>query len=340
MKIQLIKTGLAFCSFFVLLFISACDHDTDTFDGPSLVNRFGEFMLVDPLTVSTNTVDFSAGENVSFGASFNKQVEWLVQIKGLSSGSVKVIEGFSNELTNVNAVWEGGTTQLPLFNTERCAIELIIPSADSLRFFDTVEVVGLKTYEGSLFTDFEEDLGSNLFFGNFEFELTNQTGRRDNLPAGAGQGDWAYYFEGTDENVPNFFCGLIDISAQVTGSTYVPLPTFDPEDLFFNAFLYTDGGPFGIAVIQFIFDSNDSGAFEDGQDQTFQIPGDFPLSGEGWQHISHPMSETGITEEQLEKLVGLRILLISDMNSQPSPPLQVDYGIDFITFTQGAPLEL
>ncbi|MFK8057665.1 MAG: hypothetical protein AB8F78_16180 [Saprospiraceae bacterium] len=340
MKIQMIKTGLAFCCFVSLLFLSACDHDTDTFDGPSLVNRFGEFMLVEPLTLSTRTVDFSAGEEVSFGASFNKEVEWLVEIKGLESGSIKIVDGFSNELDDVNSIWDGGASTLPLFKLERCAIELIIPSADSLRFYDTVEVTGLKAYEGSLFTDFEEDLGTNLVFGNFEFEFTNQTGRRDNLPEGAGQGDWAYYFEGTDANVPNFFVGLVDISAQVTGETYIPLPTTDPEDVFFNAFLYTDGGPFGIAVVQFIFDSNDSGAFEDGQDQTFQLPGDFPLSGTGWQHISHSMSETGITETQLEKLVGIRILLISDMNSQPSPPLQVDYGIDFLTFTQGGPLEL
>jgi len=134
----------------------------------------------------------------------------------------------------------------------------VIPSEDSLRLFDTLEVVGLKTYEGSLFTDFEEDLGANLFFGNFEFELTGQTRRRDDFPA--GQGDWSYYFEGTDDVVPNFFCGLVDISAQVTGQTFIPMPTTDPADVFFNAFLYTDGGPHGIAVIQFIFDSNESGA--------------------------------------------------------------------------------
>ena len=338
MKIQLLKVTLALCVFSALLFLSGCDRDTENFDGPSLVNRFGEFTLIEPLTVSRNTVDFDAGEVVSFGASFNKEVEWFVEIKGLESGAVKIVEGFSNELTDVNAVWEGGTTTLPFFNLERCAIELIIPTEDSLSFVDTVEVTGLKNYEGSLFTDFEQDLGSNLFFGNFEFEFTNLTGRRSDIPA--GQGDFFYYFEGTDRNVPNFFVGLVDISAQVTGQTYIPLPSSDPEDVFFNAFIYTDGGPHGIAVIQFIFDSNDSGAFEDGTDQTFQLPGDFPLSGEGWNQISHPMSEVGITEEQLEKLVGLRILLISDMNSQPNPPIAVDYGIDFITFTQGGPLEL
>jgi len=265
MNIQPHKAGLLFCGLALLTLFAACDHDTDTFDGPSLVDRFGEFMLIEPLSLSRTTVDFAAGEVVSFGASFNKQVEWFVKIEGLESGAVKVVEGFSNELDDINSIWEGGATTLPLFGLERCAVELIIPSEDSLRQFDTLEVVGLKSYEGSLFADFEQDLGSNLFFGNFEFELTNQTGRRDDIPA--GQGDWFYYFEGTDENVP-------------------------------------------------------------------------PLSGTGWQQISHPMSDIGITETQLEKLVAIRILLISDMNNQPTPPLQVDFGIDFITFTQGGPLEL
>jgi hypothetical protein len=338
MKIQSFKAGLTFCFLATLLMFSACDDESDDFDGPSLVNRFGDFTLIEPLSVSTNVVDFDAGELVNFGASFNKEVNWFVEITGLESGAVKIIDGFSNELNDVNAVWDGGATILPLFNFERCAVELVIPSEDSLRFLDTIEITGLRNYEGSLFTDFEEDLGSDLFFGNFEFEFSNRTGRRSDIPA--GHGDFFYFFEGTDINVPNFFVGLIDVSAQVTGSTFIPLPTTVPEDAFFNAFIYTSGAPNTIAVIQFIFDSNDSGAFEDGQDQTFQLDGDFPLSGEGWSHIFHPMSDVGITESQLEKLVGLRILLISDMNSQPSPPLPVDFGIDFITFTQGAPLRL
>jgi hypothetical protein len=51
-------------------------------------------------------------------------------------------------------------------------------------------------------------------------------------------------------------------------------------------------------------------------------------------------SGNSITQAELEKLVAIRLLLISDMNSQPNPPLQVTYGIDYMTFTQGGPLEL
>ena len=316
----------------------SCEHETDRFDGPNLVDRFGEFNLIAGLEVNRTTVDFSADEDVRMTASFNKRVDYIIRITGMESGAVKTFEGFARELDETNAVWEGGTTELPFFRTETCLIELIIPEADNLTQTAEVEIVGLKTYEGSLFTDFEDNPGDDIFFGNFEFELTNNSGRRsDGL---AAQGDWYYLFEGTDNVVPNFFTGLIDIKSSITGNTYAPLPTTAPEDLWFNTFIYSDGGPHGIAVIQFIYDSNDSGAFEDGQDQAFQLEGDFPLNWTGWRHINHTMADVGMTEEQVSKIVAIRVLLISDMNSQPNPPIQVDFGIDFLTFTNGKPLEL
>lgn len=80
--------------------------------------------------------------------------------------------------------------------------------------------------------------------------------------------------------------------------------------------------------------------FDDGVDQTFQLDGDFPLNWTGWRHIHHSMADVNMTQAQLEKLVSIRVLLISDNNAQPNPPLQVDFGIDYMTFTQDGPLEL
>jgi hypothetical protein len=256
----------------------------------------------------------------------------------MESGAVKRIEGFDRELNAGNATWKGGTTDLPFFRAEMCSVQLLVPEEPAFMDSGEVEVVSTKTYSGSLFTDFETDLGSNVFIGNFEFELTGNTGRQNNMPA--AQGDYYFLLEGTDDVVPNFFVGLVDIKSAVTGEAYAPLPTTVPEDLYFNCFIYHDLSPYGIAVIQFITDTNNSGDFEDGQDATFQISGDIPLNWDGWRHIHHPMSDIGISQAQLEKLVAIRLLLISDMNAQPDPPLQVTYGIDFMTFTKDGPLEL
>ena len=52
------------------------------------------------------------------------------------------------------------------------------------------------------------------------------------------------------------------------------------------------------------------------------------------------MADVGMTEEQVQKIVAIRGLLISDMNSQPSPSLDVRYGWDYLTFTDGQELQL
>ncbi|MEL7343166.1 MAG: hypothetical protein AAGM67_21965, partial [Bacteroidota bacterium] len=87
-------------------------------------------------------------------------------------------------------------------------------------------------------------------------------------------------------------------------------------------------------------DTNGDGAFTDGTDQSFQLEGDFPLSHTGWQLFSHTMAEVGMTQAQIEEIVCIQVLLISDRNAQPTPPEPVRFGIDFMTFTQDQPLQL
>ena len=328
----------AFVAAFVLFGFTGCDHETDEFDGPDLVDRFGAFEVLTPFAASADSVDFPADGALTFTGEFNKSVNWVIRITGNESGAVQIIEGFSEKINAQNAAWSGGTTQLPLFKAETATVSVSVP--EELGYGDTlsVEVLAPKAYSGSLLTDFEAAPGANIVFGNFEFELTNESGRIND--GTAAQGDFYYNFRGTDGVVTNFFVGLINILPGIAGQTYVPLPTTNPENVYFNCFIKHDLSPHTIAVIQFAFDTNNNGVYNDGTDQTFQVAGDFPLFHDGWRHFHHPMSETGMTSAQLEKIVAVRVLLISDNNSQPSPPLEVGFGIDFITFTQGGPLVL
>ena len=93
--------------------------------------------------------------------------------------------------------------------------------------------------------------------------------------------------------------------------------------------------------LDFYIDGNDNGTFDPDSDTAYRVETDYDLATwDGWRQISHPMSDVGVSQEELSKLVGIRLLLISDLNSQPDPQLQVDYGIDFMIFTDGGPLEL
>lgn len=322
----------------LLVILAGCKHDTDEFDGPNLIDRFGPFNVVTDLEASQSTVDFAVGETVYFTAQFNKNVNWVLEITGTESGAVKRIEGFDKDLTAENTLWDGGTTDLPFFVDEICNVSLTVPEEPTYEGTATVETLSKKSYAdvGLLFTDFESDLGADAFIGNFEFELIAE--RRNDIPAEGGS---YFRMEGTDNVLPNFFVGLVDIESTITGNNYIQFPTTVPEDLYFNCFMYSDAGPHGLAIIDFITDSNDSGEYEDTGDTFYRVAEDYNLATwDGWIQVSHAMSETGMTQEELEKIVGIRLLLISDMNAQPDPPLQVGFGIDFMMFTEGGPLEL
>lgn len=322
-----------------MLLTTSCQHETDPFDGPSLIDQFGAFRLVDSLAVSQEQADFATGENIVFTASFNKNVNWELTITGRESGAVKLIEGFSGELDMDNANWDGGASDAPLFRAEMCDVTLLVPSEDSLLLTTEVEALSGKSYDDAIIAlDFETDLGASYVLGNFEFEFSGETGIKDD--GMAGQGDKYFFFEGTDNVVANFFCGLIRVDPGFGGNTYFPTPSPDPADVYVNFFIWHDKTPHTIAVINYFIDTNDDGVFTEGVDQARKLAGDFPLDHIGWKMFSHTMADMGMTAEEMEKIVTIEIVLISNMNGQPNPPQPVRYGIDFITFTSGQPLEL
>lgn len=332
MKNQLIYIILAIATSLSVL-TSGCSHDTEEFDGPSLLDRFGPFRLVDSLQVSMPEVDFETGQTVFFTASFNKRINWVIQIKGEESGAVKEITGFTKELNAENASWNGTTTDLPLFRAELCEVKLIVPEEDSLTQTAVVTVLTSRVYEGNLMTDFEESSPS-IAVRNFEFEFTSGTGVTGAIPA--GQGQKSLLLEGTDGVVDNFFVGLIEVKANITGETFVPMPSTIPEDVYFNAFIYGTGDPYTIAIFDFYADNGDE-IYNANNDQQFTT-GNIDVTWEGWRQYSIQMSELGISEEQMSQIVGMRAVLISDNSSQPTPRVQVSFATDFWTFTKDQPL--
>ena len=330
----------------VLIGSWSCDHETEPPDGPNLIDRFGPFEVFEDFAVSLNTVDFSAGGTAVFTAEFNKNIDWVITITGQTSGAVKRIEGFDRFINAENATWNGTTTDLPFFRNETCIAEITVPEEPDYMDSVTIKVVGTRTYEGSLVTDFEEDSPGCIILGNFEFELV-ESGRVDD--GIAGQEDFFYRLQGTDNEsggpTDNFFVGLATILPCVNGLTYFDVPTVVPENFYVNAMIEGRNSQETRAIVTTIFDTNDSGAYEDGIDQGIEFIID-PLY-EGWELQSVNMAvldeeatNIEVTSELLGKIVAMRLVLISRNDIQPSPRLQVGFNTDYITFTEGAPLKL
>jgi hypothetical protein len=319
----------------LLIVMVGCKHQTDPFDGPNLVDRFGEFQIKETLAASTQTVDFSANETVFFTSTFSKRISWVLRITGKTSGAVKLIEGFDNELNEDNSKWNGTTTNLPFFRAEDCEVSLIIPEEDSLTVSIDITTTGTRSYGGNLITDFETDPGSGIFIGNFEFDFSDDTGIQDDIVA--AQGEKYFLLEGTNKVlVDNAFVGLIRIFPSINGQTYFEVPTTIPEDLFFNFFLWEDGTPGTIAVFQFFTDSDGNGEFTDGVDASFQLQPDVNVEDGGWRHVYPTMDQSGISEAELSEIVCVQVLLISIAG----PDTETRFGLDYLAFTKDRELQL
>ena len=298
----------------------------------------GMFTVIEPLMADQETVNFPAGESVTFTARFNMQVNWVLEIVGQESGAVKRIEGFSDELTDVNARWLGGTSELPLFRSEAVRAELVILNEDTDVLQTGLEVVVPREYEGDVITGFENDDEVNVVVRDFEFELDGASG--PSMEVTAGEGDTFLLLRGTDDVVPNFFVGLAEITS-TSGDGYFTVPTNAPEDLYLNAFIYGfgAGSENTIAILEIVVDGNGNGTFDDGADIIFGS-GEIIPGGPGWTVFSRSAADFGLTPTQTQQIVAIRPILVSNNNTQPSPPLPVDFGLDYLTFTSGGPLQL
>ena len=141
MRNRFILPCLATCA---ILALFGCVKDG--YEGPSLNELFGEFEIIDSLTLSTTSPDFSIDEAVEFSATFNKPVNWQLEIEGLSSGGANAFNGFSQTLDNGSVVWTGTSSSLPFFELEDCAVSLSIAN-EGVVLYDTLTITGLLNFD-------------------------------------------------------------------------------------------------------------------------------------------------------------------------------------------------
>jgi hypothetical protein len=333
MKMKLSITAIALCT---IAFVG-CKVD-DEFSGPDLTDLYGEFGIVQGLDISDRSVDFSNNETTYFTAAFTKNVQWTLEVKGLSSGGVKQFTGFSRNVDASNASWDGRVTQLPMFRAEACAVQLtVLNQADTLR--DTLEVLGGRINEGFLLSDFETGFPSNwLPFIQLGANMTFNVQNNNNAAQGS-----KYYDMGGTVNW-DWLIGMFDIPATAYGS-----PTFDlnenPEIVYFNSMVYKQAGlSNGIILFQFREDDNMDGTFNAANEDLYavEITPDF----DGWQLVSlkygdlaslvngQPSEPAGNGVREPHKLKQISMLYLANPNSGYAQSY-----LDYMIFTENGPLK-
>ena len=106
----------------------------EDFEGPSINNLYGNFEIVEPLTLTSDNPNFASNEEVGFHCTLNKPVAWKIAIHGLTTSASREITGFSSQIDSNTVVWNGGPSQAPFFSEESCSVELSFENEiDTLR---------------------------------------------------------------------------------------------------------------------------------------------------------------------------------------------------------------
>lgn len=345
------KIILFLISLACLLFFQGCTKQSS--EGPDLESFFGEFYIIDSLSLDNYIPNFEMGESVGFSAEFSTIVDWKISITGLSSGSKKEILGESNEINPEQILWSGETSSLPFFDIEECVVELTFPDYQDVVLIDSLQIEGLKVYEGIMITDFEDGIPANSCSwrqegGSMTFDLGY-----DNALEGQ-----AYYKMG----------GIVGWD-WVLGALDIPLNlndvTTSSNDFFLNLGVLSGDANGSYADNQFInimiseeqnipfnddLSNNLSDLFESNMEvYQYKIQ---PVDWSGWQYFGIPYSDfeeknagvPGVTySRDPNDITAIRIQCQAcPWNSSSACPnnqnIAVRTDVDFIIFTENNPV--
>ena len=326
----------------IALFVSFACQRKEVIEGPLLDDLYGDFRVLEDFTATNQQVDFSIGESVVYMARFSKTVDWEIHIIGQISKAEKIIVGKSKVIDDQNGLWNGSTTNLPMFKAEDCMAILTIP--DEL-YTDTLNVVinETKVNEGFLLSDFENGVnpgwtvfkqsGADMSFFIVEGDSSAQEYNYYDM---GGAVAWDYLIGYLDMPGSSYF--------QDEDSIYYPLAE-NPAVVYFNAFLYNPQGITNAIVLwQFWEDDNLDGIFRSNSEDMYSVE----LKGQenDWQTFTvrysdltalvngAPAEPAGNKILEPQKLINIRLLFLADPNSGYSQNL-----LDYMIFTENAPLE-
>lgn len=263
----------------LLIAFASCRKEEESFDGVSIDELYSDFILLQPLAVSTDSIDFAAGETAVFTARFNKPVNWRLEISGQTSHAKKTIEGTSRQLDATNAVWNGSTTYFPMFKAEPCTARLFVQDVSDT-FEVTTAIKSIKQNQGLVIADFESGVsplwtrfvqsGANMDF-NVKSDSLSPQGAKYLKMAGTVNWDW--------------LIGLIDFPATAYGAgNTLPLSS-NPDNVYFNCLIY--GVPNtneSLVLFQFKEDENADGVYNSNTDDQYDYQ--ITVNWEGWKLIS------------------------------------------------------
>ena len=313
--------------------------EKEKIEGPSLSDLYSDLIIFETLNIVGDSADFSIGESIYFTASFSKQVDWKIRIKGLNSGSVKIISGKSNEINQSNSLWNGSSTQLPFFIAEDCNVELTFEMHDDT-IYNSLTIQGERKYNDDnsvLISDYESGFNPN-FTGFFQAGTTKQF-----TIGGAGQG--IKYLQQYGTCSWDWLIGYIDYYSTFWFDQQELVN--DPSKVYFNIMIKGDSTisdvtnlPNSLFKLEFYEDENGDGYYDSNTEDRYDY--EFDVNWNGWRMISICYNDAeklvlatsgGDAVRNPRKISNVRTLLLANPESGFAKA-----DVDFLIWSIGSPI--
>lgn len=324
--------------------VTGCERPDS--EGPSIDELFGNFEVLDSLSLTTSSPDFSIEEVVGFACEFSKPVEWELQVIGSESGSVKTLAGFSRELLPEQVVWYGNCDDVPFFQEETCEVLLTVVGESEL-YSQELVIQGAKVFEGLSVADFDAGMPEGALVwhqdgGNMTFDLAQdealqggqyfKMGGRVNWDWSLGYIDIPLDLASVDVNAEEFFLN-VGVLGGMNGEF--------AADQYVNVLLSESDAPFNDNT-----SNNAADIFATGMEvYKHQIR---PVDWEGWRYVSVPYSEFEVKSEGGNNLrepsqirgirLGLQACPFNSGNCPENGDIEARTDLDYVMFTEGGPL--
>lgn len=337
--------------------LTACRKDE--IEGPELRDIFGDFAIVQELTSDRTTVDFAAGETVTFFAELTIRTDWEIIITGQTTGARRVIEGRARDIDGNVANWNGNITFAPLFTEELCSTVMVFKDYPDTLFGPDITILAKKPADDIdlLISDFEDQ--SQAFNAFAEQAATNQLIAGPSFISNIG-GDPPFFsvdpaenngwwrMDADNSNAAIFICGvgMSAVNAQGNnGAPYFQFGTNNPDNIYFNAFINGYGRENTTFTINFQEDDNLDGTYVASQEGAWGTS--IPVDWVGWKLVSIPMSDMqlstvggfgnidGTGQQDMDRIISMEFLLLSDNGVTGL----TGYALDFCNFTYFTPWE-
>ncbi len=365
--------------FFLSLLLS-CERNTEAI-GPEYKIPSADFKMLNAFSAAQNNIDFSISSEQIFTASFSENVSWFVNLKGSKSGAKKSISGFSKELNMANCKWNGNHDDLYFFRSGETVVATLTFLGSTLSFTDTFNLVTARSWNipgkiipvlnfesGASTFDYQfydgpsdkyptykvtysvkNGVQSDMFSGlnnSIQSVLKNVSGDTiQGFPRGSIEGEKLYRFAGKDgvyngDGYSDYFIG----GAGMGKVGYYALSS-DPDQVYFNIYVFGTGDPNSKLVINFNEDDDGNGNADAGnQSENYILYEDeyaygIQVSWEGWKLISVKYDDLelsadgakakyGNKKKEPHKIAKMGFVLLSTKKGD-----QANVNFDFPVFT-------